>query len=116
MASTGVHYSQCPSVIANTGCDPKLHQNATTAKVGGYTEPNWFSGGSKPALFPHFALPEVGVRFKPVKQFAARATLGFSITGFFFGLSGSYGLPVKAAPKGPTSTPPLANSSEEKSE
>jgi hypothetical protein len=92
VSSSGVHYAPCATVVPNTGCDPKLHSNSPVNKVGGYVEPSWFGGGSRPVIFPHIALPELGVRVKPTKDIAARATLGFSLTGFFFGISGSYGL------------------------
>jgi hypothetical protein len=61
-------------------------------KTGGYTEPNWFSGGSIPVVFPHIAVPQLGIRWKPVKQFETRLSVGFSLTGFFLGISGYYGL------------------------
>ncbi len=82
-----------------------LHQSTRTrarrsAKVGGYTEPNWFNGGSVPVIFPHISFPQLGLRYKPIKQFEARLGLGFSLTGFWFGLSGDYGLekPTRAPP------------------
>jgi hypothetical protein len=112
VSSSGAHYSQCPAVIANTGCDPKLHQNAQTAKVGGYSEPSWFSGGSRPVLFPHFALPEIGVRFKPADRFVGRVVVGFSITGFFFGLGGSYELSPHGAVTHTKSEPAKGESKE----
>jgi hypothetical protein len=58
----------------------------------GYAEPSWAHGGSKPLLFPWLALPQVSLRFKPIKQFQSKVDLGFSTTGFYFGFSGSYGL------------------------
>lgn len=57
-----------------------------------YSEPSWANGGAKPFIFPWIAIPQVSFRFKPVKQFQARADLGFSLTGFYFGLSAAYGL------------------------
>jgi hypothetical protein len=90
-SSDGQHFSQCQTMSGGS-CNLGAHQNATIAKVGGYTEPNWFNGGSVPVLFPHIALPQLGIRWKPVKQFEARLTVGFSITGFYFGIAGYYGL------------------------
>jgi hypothetical protein len=58
----------------------------------GYTEKSWVNGGSKPNVFPWISLPQISFRYKPVKQFQSRLDLGFSITGFFFGASASYGL------------------------
>jgi hypothetical protein len=98
-SSTGRHFSPCQSQatgpypnIGVNSCDPGAHMNASTAKVGNYSEPNWFGGGSIPVLFPHIAIPSLGIRWKPVKQFEMRLQTGFSLTGFFFGISGDYGL------------------------
>ena len=51
----------------------------------------------------HRQFPQLGLRYKPVKQFEARLGLGFSLTGFWFGLSGDYGLEKR--PDGQTETP-----------
>jgi len=60
---------------------------------GDYTEPSWFDGGAKPVLFPWVALPQVGLRWQPSRQFVARLDTGLSFPGpFFFGISGQYGL------------------------
>jgi hypothetical protein len=102
--TNGNHYTQCSSTTLPAGidptkqgqstnpCDPKNHNNATDNKVGGYQEKNWFNGGSVPVIFPHIAIPQLSIRYKPVKTFEARFGLGFSITGFWFGISGDYGL------------------------
>ena len=55
----------------------------------GYTEPNWANGGSKPIIFPWLAA-QTGLRFKPHRNFVGRLDLGFSTTGFFFGLGADY--------------------------
>lgn len=57
----------------------------------GYTEPNWANGGSKPIIFPWLAA-QTGLRYKPHRNFIARLDLGFSTSGFFFGLGADYGL------------------------
>src|SRR5579872_1523563 len=88
----GRHYTECATTNDAMSCQPSAHQNAQVAKVGGYTEPNWLSGGSIPVVFPHIAVPQLSLRYKPVKQVEARLSAGFSITGFFFGLSVDYGL------------------------
>jgi hypothetical protein len=62
----------------------------------GYTEDNWANGHSKPLIFPWIALPQIGFRYKPIKQFQMKADFGFSTSGFFFGLSASYGIPSKS--------------------
>jgi hypothetical protein len=91
--ATGKQYSRCNAVLpAGTGCNKADHQNSEVDKVNGYKEPSWFGGGSKPALFPWISVPQIGLRFKPIKQFVARLGIGFSLTGFWFGLSGQYGL------------------------
>jgi hypothetical protein len=97
VGSNGKHYIACgaASNAASSGCNPGNHQTPNPAKVGGYAEPNWFSGGSVPVFFPSISIPQIGVRVKPAKSVVLRANAGFSITGFFFGLSGSYGLPQK---------------------
>ena len=94
-------FSKCPTEGFNgpgSGCNKTDHQNSKDAKVGDYTEKSWFDGGSKPVLFPYISIPQVGLRFKPIKQFEARLGLGFSLTGFWFGLGGAYGLEQKPKP------------------
>jgi hypothetical protein len=59
---------------------------------GSYEEPSWANGGSKPFVFPWLAIPQISLRYKPIKQFQTKVDLGFSTTGFFFGASASYGL------------------------
>jgi hypothetical protein len=56
-----------------------------------YAEKSWIDGGSKPVVLPWLSLPQVSFRVKPIKQLQARADLGFSLSGFFFGLSAGYG-------------------------
>jgi len=92
VTGSGRHFAECQSQTSGPSCPIGAHQNATIAKVGGYTEPNWFNGGSVPVIFPHIAIPALGIRWKPVKQFEMRLNTGFSLTGFFFGISGDYGL------------------------
>ena len=95
-ADTGTRYRRCDTVgPPGTGCNAADHQNSEVNKVGDYTEPSWFNGGSKPAIFPWISVPQIGLRIKPVKQFVGRIGLGFALTGFWFGLSGQYGLEKK---------------------
>jgi hypothetical protein len=92
-SETGKRFTPCTQVEGpGTGCNSADHQNASTNRVNNYTEPSWFGGGSKPVLFPWIAIPQLGLRFKPVKNFVARLGIGFSLTGFWFGLNGQYGL------------------------
>jgi len=54
-------------------------------------EPSWAGGGSKPIVFPWFAL-QTGARIKPHRNFMMRVDLGWALVGPFFGISGSYGI------------------------
>lgn len=94
------NYVRCETESAqkNTGCNRADHQNADTAKVGNYSEESWFGGGSKPVVFPWISIPQIGLRFKPVKELETRLGVGFALTGFWFGLSGAYGLEQKPKP------------------
>lgn len=80
-------YVKCPVQGTQGYCDDDNDH------YGDYTEPSWFGGGAKPVLFPWIALPQIGLRWKPSKQFALRVDTGLSLPGpFFFGVSGQYGL------------------------
>jgi hypothetical protein len=99
----GLTLSECPNPTAGVGCNPGNHQNGASfnngnGKTGGYQEPNWLSGGSVPVIFPHVAFPQFSLRYKPIKEVEGRLSLGFSLTGFWFGLSVDYGL-EKPPPK-----------------
>jgi hypothetical protein len=91
-ASNGLRLAECPSQNGQRGCQTADHQNATVAKVGGYAEPNWFNGGAVPVFLPHIAIPQLSLRYKPITQLETRLSIGFSLTGFWFGLSADYGL------------------------
>jgi hypothetical protein len=59
---------------------------------GGYQEPSWVNGGSKPLVFPWIALPQLGLRWKPHPKAVLRFDTGLSLPGpFFFGFAGQYG-------------------------
>jgi hypothetical protein len=45
-----------------------------------------------PNIFPYISFPQFSVRYKPIKQLETRLGVGFSLTGFWFGLSADYGL------------------------
>jgi hypothetical protein len=102
------NYALCQTVNDGTGCALADHQNATTAKVGGYQESAGLLG-PKPILFPYLAIPQVGLRWKPVKQFEARLNVGFSLTGFFFSLGADYGLEKTEAEDPATTAPKKAS-------
>jgi hypothetical protein len=76
---------------------------------GSYSEKSWANGGSLPLIFPWIALPQLSFRWKPIPQVQLRADVGFSTSGFYFGISGGYGLPIGGlAPGGGSSTPTTA--------
>jgi hypothetical protein len=88
------------SKSGRVGCGPQDHSLSPVIRNGGYQEPSWFNGGSKPSLLANIYLPTLGLRFKPHRNFAARLSAGFSITSFWLGISGSYEFArAKAAPK-----------------
>ena len=58
---------------------------------GGYTEPSWANGGSKPLVFPWLTV-QTGLRWKPHRNFIGRLDAGFGTSGFFLGLGADYGL------------------------
>jgi hypothetical protein len=89
--ATNQHFQQCPNTTVDPACNPVNHSNATVAKVGNYSEQAGIAG-PKPILFPMVNFPQLGLRYKPVKNFEARLGLGFSLTGFWFGISGDYGM------------------------
>lgn len=98
-SDTGKRFSPCQSVQpAGTGCNKADHQNSDVDKVNKYAEPSWFSGGSKPVIFPWIGFPQLGLRYKPIKQLVMRLHTGFSLTGFWFGINGEYGLERKPLP------------------
>jgi len=85
------NYKACQTISDAPSCNPMDHQNASVAKVGGYQEPSWVNGGSKPNIFPLVNFPHIGIRYKPIKQLETRVGVGFSLTGFWFGMSANYG-------------------------
>jgi hypothetical protein len=105
-AMSNGHFSECQTASdappQGPGCVPGDHQNASTSKVGGYVEPNWFNHGSIPVIFPNIWVPELGIRWKPIKQFEMRLQTGFSLTGFWFGIHGDYGLEKTPEDNGPS--------------
>lgn len=105
-AGSNGHFSECQTASdappQGPGCVPGDHQNASTSKVGGYVEPNWFNHGSIPVIFPNIWVPELGIRWKPIKQFEMRLQTGFSLTGFWFGIHGDYGLEKPPEDNGPS--------------
>ena len=94
----GKSYIPCQTIeAAGTGCNRADHQKSSSDKVGGYDEKGWANGGRKPNIFP-WITPQLGLRFKPIKNVVGRLGIGWSLTGFWFGLSGSYGLEQRPKP------------------
>jgi hypothetical protein len=58
---------------------------------GDFDESSWANGGSLPIIVPWAALPQISLRYKPIKQLQVRTDLGLSLFGPFFGTSTSYG-------------------------
>jgi hypothetical protein len=95
---------QCQTQGDAPSCTTGSHQDANTAKVGHYIEPAGIAG-PRPILFPMVNFPQLGLRYKPVKEFEARLGVGFSLTGFWFGISGDYGLEKEDASGEPAPKP-----------
>jgi hypothetical protein len=83
-------------VLSSQYCNTRSNHYAGAGGVvaNGYSEASWANGGSKPLIFPWIALPQFAFRYKPIKQFQTKFDFGFSTSGFFFGISGSYGIPT----------------------
>jgi hypothetical protein len=102
-STNGNNYALCTSVAPPSnlapgldymtdGCPVQNHSTGGTAKVGRYNEKNWFNGGALPVVFPYISIPQIGLRYKPIKEFETRLGIGLSLTGLWFGLSVDYGL------------------------
>ena len=101
----GKGYSLCQpgdDVANRRGCSRADHNNSKLSKLSGFEEPSWFNGGSKPNFLPNLSLQLAGLRFTPAPQVALRAAAGISLSGLWFGISGSYGLSKPLARKAPS--------------
>jgi hypothetical protein len=80
--------------LAGTYCNNRSNHFAGPGGVlsTGFSQPSWVNGGDKPLVYPWIALPQLSLRYKPIKQFQMKVDGGFSTSGFFFGASASYGL------------------------
>jgi hypothetical protein len=96
-AANGNYYSPCVTMGDAPSCANGSHDNPPPGgKVNQYKEPDWFSGGAVPDVYPRISLQILGVRYKPIKQMEMRLGAGFALTeGFWFQLSGFYGLEKK---------------------
>jgi hypothetical protein len=104
--SNGTIYSECLNQDQTPGgdfnpntvqsCAAGNHTNSNgQAHVAGHTEPNWFNGGSVPALFPHISIVPVSLRYKPLKVLEMRFSIGLQLTGVMFNFGADYGLEQK---------------------
>jgi hypothetical protein len=86
--------TQSTPAAAGTYCNSRSNHLAGPGGVitSGFSQPSWANGGEKPLVYPWIALPQISLRYKPIKQFQIKADGGFSTSGFFFGASASYGL------------------------
>jgi hypothetical protein len=57
---------------------------------GRYHEPNWFGGGSVPAVLPWISLPHIAFHVRPHRHFDFKVEGGFAIIGFYGGASLHY--------------------------
>jgi hypothetical protein len=89
------NYVKCPGPVdagAVPPGDPRIgYCGSDNNHYGGYTEPSWADGGSKPVIFPWLVF-QTGFRYKPHRNFVARLDAGFGTSGFFFGIGADYGL------------------------
>lgn len=80
-------YSACSSVgVPNTTYCDDVNEH-----YDGYEEPNWFQGGSKPAVFPWLS-GQVGLRYQALEKLVTRLDIGVATTGLFLGLGADYSL------------------------
>jgi hypothetical protein len=80
-------YSPCSGV----GVPSPTYCDDVNEHYDGYQEPNWFEGGSKPALFPWLS-GQVGLRYQPHEKVVTRLDIGVATTGLFLGLGADYSL------------------------
>ncbi|MGH7281293.1 MAG: hypothetical protein ACRELY_07210, partial [Polyangiaceae bacterium] len=95
ISDEGRRFSPCLTENDDPACTRASHQNADVAKVNHYHESLWSGGGSVPNIIPHIYFPELGMRIKPVREIETRIGVGFSLSGFYFGVSGDYGIEKK---------------------
>ncbi len=95
--------TRCATGDNAPGCSAADHSNSKEIKTGVYHEKFWLDGGSAPNFLPNLSIPQIGMRFHPIKEIEGRAAIGWSPYGFYFQLSANYGLPIGADDKG---TPP----------
>lgn len=50
-------------------------------RYNGYIEPSWFDGGARPTIYPWFALPIVGLSFRPIARVAIDIDIAPSVGG-----------------------------------
>ncbi len=62
------------------------------AHYGGFAEPSWFDGGSRPLVFPWVALPQLGLSWRVSPGFALDVEAGLTISGILLGAGWRIGL------------------------
>jgi hypothetical protein len=80
-------YSPCSGI----GVPDPIYCDDVNEHYDGYEEPNWFEGGSKPALFPWLS-GQVGLRYQAHEKVVTRLDIGVATTGLFLGLGADYSL------------------------
>jgi hypothetical protein len=81
----------CASLTSGPGCALADHAGDTIGKVNGYQEPHGFN--PVPSAWFNVSIPQIGLRFKPIKSIESRISVAFNIpNGVVFGISGNYGL------------------------
>jgi len=80
-------YSPCTGV----GVPDTTYCDDVNEHYDGYDEPNWFRGGSKPAVFPWLS-GQLGLRYQPHEKVVTRLDIGVATSGLFLGLGADYSL------------------------
>jgi hypothetical protein len=55
--------------------------------MGRYVEPNWFGGGSVPAILPWISIPQIAFHFRPHRNIDIKLEAGFGLISIYGGLS-----------------------------
>ena len=94
----GRRFAPCRTVNDGIGCRPQDHGSPTPVRVGDYTEPGLFAGGSAPTILPWVSLPLLGVRTRISDDVALRVGVGASATGIWAGASLGYAVARRSSP------------------
>ena len=58
----------------------------------GFAEPSWFSGGSRPLIYPWLALPLIGISYRASESVIVDFETGLSLTGILASAGLRFGL------------------------